>query len=277
MTDKQVEVTVLESLTVEEMRERLRLERKVEKAFYEAGVALQALRDKRLYRSTHPTFEEYCRERFGFTKRSAYYLIDSVLIVDNLQKSEPLVHKMPTSERQCRPLKRLKSPKRQQEAWAIAVEQAGGKVPTAKIVKEVVDRFIPKKIKSRRTAAELNSNRTQPKTEYVSLEKAQIGQNVRVKPHHPLFALKLGVIVQVPNNRSAIVELENKSRELIDLQDLEIQRIVESNGTVKSPVEGPNRIPGMGLDWYIKVDEDTFKALDIYAREKGIPTLERFL
>lgn len=44
--------------------DRNHLERKVERAFYEAGKALQQLRDRKLYRSTHRTFEDYCRDRF---------------------------------------------------------------------------------------------------------------------------------------------------------------------------------------------------------------------
>lgn len=254
-------------LTPEEENERLHLEKKVERAFYEAGLALQGLRDRRLYRSTHSNFEEYCQERFGFTKRSAYYLIDSVAIVDNLQKSELIVHKMPTSETQCRPLKSLKI-EQQPLAWSMAVEKAGNKVPTAKIVKEVVNRLKTKKTRSKR-----NSSKIQSKIEYASIDEAQIGQNIRIRSYHPLFPLQPGVIVQIPNNRSAIVELENNSRELIDIKDLEIQILVESNGSVTTTVEGPNRIPGAGLDWYVRVDEATFKALDSYKRENGIPTL----
>ncbi|PSB09316.1 hypothetical protein C7B62_13610 [Pleurocapsa sp. CCALA 161] len=44
-------------LTHDESRDRLALERKVERAFYVAGVALAQLRDRRLYRSTHSSFE----------------------------------------------------------------------------------------------------------------------------------------------------------------------------------------------------------------------------
>lgn len=57
----------IEQLSEDEEKERHRLESKVERAFYEAGTALRELRDKRLYRSTHKTFEDYCRERFAFT------------------------------------------------------------------------------------------------------------------------------------------------------------------------------------------------------------------
>ena len=80
-----------EELTEEEERERLFWERKVERAFYEAGKALKELRDRRLYRSTHPNFESYCWDRFGFGRRRPYLLIDAVAVVDNLsEKCDPL-------------------------------------------------------------------------------------------------------------------------------------------------------------------------------------------
>nr|WP_322667302.1 hypothetical protein [Dendronalium sp. ChiSLP03b]MDZ8209558.1 hypothetical protein [Dendronalium sp. ChiSLP03b] len=46
-----------DKLTEDEQRDRLHLERKVERAFFEAGKALMELRDRRLYRATHKTFE----------------------------------------------------------------------------------------------------------------------------------------------------------------------------------------------------------------------------
>ena len=152
------EDAIFEPLTLEEESERLRLERQVERAFYQAGLALQTLRDQKLYRSTHKTFQEYCQDRFGFTRRKSDYLIAAVEIVDNLsenncsqlsqeqsktssplfsQKREPLVLIFPTNERQCRPLKSLE-PAQQRTAWSKAVEKASGRVPSAKIVKEVV-------------------------------------------------------------------------------------------------------------------------------------------
>jgi len=70
-----VAVVELEELTEEEERLRLHLEHKVERAFYEAGKALGELRNQRLYRSTHHTFENYCRDRFGFERRHPYRLI----------------------------------------------------------------------------------------------------------------------------------------------------------------------------------------------------------
>ena len=48
---------------------------------------------------------------------------------------------MPTNERQVRPLTKLE-PQQQQQAWQLSVEQAGGKVPTGKIVKDVVQQIM---------------------------------------------------------------------------------------------------------------------------------------
>ncbi|MHC5761844.1 hypothetical protein [Nostoc sp.] len=145
-------------LTEDEQSDRLHLERQVEKAFYLAGKALVELRDRKLYRSTHKTFEDYCRERFGFERRYPYRLMESTVVVDNLMKmcpnrtqndsgadtstpdsSEGQV--LPINEYQLRPLIPLE-PEVQIEAWKQAVEQAGGKVPSGRIVKDVVQRII---------------------------------------------------------------------------------------------------------------------------------------
>ena len=130
-------------LSEAEKVERDDLERTVQQAFFVAGQALKALRDKRLYRETHATFADYVRDRFDFTKRAAYYLIDAYEVVNNL-KSEQFVHTnigtniLPTKESQCRPLAKL-PPERQREVWQIAVDKAKGKVPSARIVKEIIN------------------------------------------------------------------------------------------------------------------------------------------
>ncbi|MHC5819954.1 MAG: hypothetical protein ACYT04_29820 [Nostoc sp.] len=141
-------------LTEEEQSDRLHLERRVERAFFEAGKALAELRDRRLYRSTHKTFEEYCRDRFGYTHRNVNYLIAGSLVVDNIimgtnGSQNEITDEMgtngsqilPTNERQVRPLVPLEA-EEQRTAWQTAVQQAGGKVPTGRIVKDVVQRIM---------------------------------------------------------------------------------------------------------------------------------------
>ncbi|BAY41268.1 hypothetical protein NIES2111_56640 (plasmid) [Nostoc sp. NIES-2111] len=149
-----IEAVEIPEMTEEEQRDRLHLERKVESAFVEAGKALTQLRDRRLYRSTHKTFEEYCRDRFGFTRMAAALKIASVKVMENLstnglQKSDGSKSKkmstnglqiLPTNERQIRPLTKLE-PEKQREVWIKAVEEAGGKTPSGRIVQDVVDRI----------------------------------------------------------------------------------------------------------------------------------------
>jgi len=49
--------------------------------FVEVGTALAAIRDARLYRAEHATFEDYCRERWGFSKSHANRLVESAEVV----------------------------------------------------------------------------------------------------------------------------------------------------------------------------------------------------
>jgi hypothetical protein len=128
-------------LTEQEQRDRLHLERKVERAFFEAGKALAELRDRKLYRSTHSTFEEYCKDRFGYNRSRSYQLIDAAIVVDNLHKCPQIVDILPTAEGQVRPMTKLE-PQQQQEVWQSAVEASGGKVPTGRVVKDVVQRIM---------------------------------------------------------------------------------------------------------------------------------------
>jgi len=163
---RSVQVEVVDDLTPEEERQRLFWERKVERAFYEAGTALKELRDRRLYRSTHKTFEEYVQDRFGMKRAHSYRLIDAAAVVDNLfplflqigdnlsemspqemspnwrqnSTGEKLTNPVPTNEAQCRPLTQLE-PDQQREVWQQAVEAAGGKVPSGRIVKDIVQRI----------------------------------------------------------------------------------------------------------------------------------------
>ncbi|MDZ8140983.1 MAG: hypothetical protein RM049_37800 [Nostoc sp. DedQUE04] len=139
ITVSAVEVT---ELAQEEQSDRLHLERKVERAFFEAGKALMELRDRKLYRSTHKTFEEYCRDRFGHNRRQSYLLMDAAVIFDNLeQKCDRNDRILPTNEWQIRPLSKL-DPDIQPEAWEQAVESANGKVPSHRIVKDAVQRIM---------------------------------------------------------------------------------------------------------------------------------------
>lgn len=99
--------------------------------FVEVGGALAKIRDAGLYRP-HQTFEDYCRERWGFTDRRARYLIDAAEIGTMVPVK---------NERQARELAPLRNePEAAREAWA---EASVNGTPTAAKVREVVQRTPP--------------------------------------------------------------------------------------------------------------------------------------
>jgi hypothetical protein len=99
--------------------------------FVEVGEALLAIRDERLYRDSHGTFEEYCRERWGFSDSRARQLIGAAQTVTNVTAAGLPA---PSNEAQARELSRIPEEDRA-DVWAKAVEQTGGK-PTAAAVRD---------------------------------------------------------------------------------------------------------------------------------------------
>ncbi|WP_052672315.1 hypothetical protein [Aliterella atlantica] len=148
------QIDILEQLTPEEQRDRQRLELGVEQAFYQAGKALAQLRERRLYRTTHKTFEAYCQDRFGFTRRHSDYLINGAKVVENLLSIRTIsppnyaqgnlrtipAQILPTKLEQVKPLTSLE-PDQWRLAWNKAVEKAHGKVPSGQIVRAVVEQL----------------------------------------------------------------------------------------------------------------------------------------
>ncbi len=111
--------------------------------FFEVGSALLAIRDSKLYRGTHATFEAYCSDMWGMSKPRAYQLIDAAKVKDNLLSTSV---DLPATESQTRPLCSL-PPDQQASAWQKAVDTVpDGKVTAAhvqKVVKEMMDLALP--------------------------------------------------------------------------------------------------------------------------------------
>jgi hypothetical protein len=135
------------------------------KTFVEVGQALQAIRDERLYLEQYDRFEDYCKERWGWTRMRAQQLIDASVVADNIaglvsdkkrleadarhhasraRAAEQCVNQglhLPQSERVARPLTKLPA-EEQADAWEEVVtesETTGEKI-TAKKVESVVAR-----------------------------------------------------------------------------------------------------------------------------------------
>lgn len=106
--------------------------------FYEVGIALTTIRDQRLYREDHGTFEDYCQHRWGLKQSRAYQFIDAAGVVDDLKSST--IVELPANESQARPLAAL-PPEQRAAAWQEGIQTApGGKVTGAHIA-DVVDRI----------------------------------------------------------------------------------------------------------------------------------------
>lgn len=70
-------------------------------AFVEVGEALLEIRDRRLYRESHGTFDDYCRERWDFARSTAYQFIDAARVVSAMAD---IPVPAPSSERVAREL-----------------------------------------------------------------------------------------------------------------------------------------------------------------------------
>lgn len=87
------------------------------KFFCEIGEALLAIRDEKLYRETHSTFEDYCWQRWKLKQSRAYQLIDAAEVIASLKSST--IVELPKNEAQARPLAALPA-KLRPMAWGFA-------------------------------------------------------------------------------------------------------------------------------------------------------------
>ena len=139
------------TITLTESAKLAELERTIEAGlatFVEVGQALMEIRDGRLYRSEHKTFEAYCRDKWNMGRTYAHRLMAAAETHETL----PMGNK-PATERQARPLTKLPS-REHPRAWAQAVEIAGGKQPTAKQVEQAIRATAPRSKKKARGSYE---------------------------------------------------------------------------------------------------------------------------
>jgi DNA N-6-adenine-methyltransferase (Dam) len=128
------------SLTASESGDLGRLETTIEhglETFVEVGEALREIRDRRLYRAQHPTFEDYCRQRWGMSRVHAHRHIKAAEVVALLP-----VGNRPTSERQARELAPLAGDEAELVAtWRELRETHGEKLTAAKMREAVSARL----------------------------------------------------------------------------------------------------------------------------------------
>ncbi len=103
--------------------------------FVEVGQALVRIRDGKLYRREHPTFEAYCQHRWGFDRTYAHRLIESAKVRQVLSIDNSPAPANVAQSRELAPL--LDKPDDLRATWQEAVERSNGEVPTAAVVREV--------------------------------------------------------------------------------------------------------------------------------------------
>lgn len=139
-------VETLLPLTRQEERRLHNCEEVIEKGlntFYDVGSALTEIRDARLYRISSATFEDYCQDRWGMSRRRGYELIAAAAVVDNVRNS---AQTLPANEAQANELTNLEADA-QSEVWERVVKTAeknGDDKPvvTAAHVKSVVRDYL---------------------------------------------------------------------------------------------------------------------------------------
>ena len=97
--------------------------------FFEVGSALLTIRQQKLYRESHGSFEEYCRQRWQMSRSYANRLIGASSVVRNLVP----IGTIPTRENQVRPLTQLE-PEQQREAWEAAIEESSRAVHSSIVI-----------------------------------------------------------------------------------------------------------------------------------------------
>lgn len=131
-----------------------KIEANIQKEWYENGLILMEIRDRRLYKEKYGTFEEYVEKRWDWTRDRAYRMIGGaenyqLLAAQNVVQNEVLDYKndpiqLPKNESQVRPLSSLETPEERVHVWKLAVdaaEEQGKATPTRAIVEKAVEEF----------------------------------------------------------------------------------------------------------------------------------------
>jgi hypothetical protein len=161
--DVEVYIEQPKPLSTREKMKLAELERRIVQdfgAFYRVGIALTEIRDSKLYRENHPTFESYCKDLWDMARGTAYRFIGAAEVYENIKSMSPNWRQndddendlLPLNEAQVRPLTKLE-PQQQKEIWRAAVESAPKGKITAGHVNKVVKGYLGEKVEKTTKAA----------------------------------------------------------------------------------------------------------------------------
>ncbi len=107
------------------------------RTFFAVGKALMEIRDARLYRQTHPTFEAYVQSVLALSRPRAYELIDSAQVMTDLSGIRDIA-RLPMNEAQAIELRRWKTPQERIQKWKEVLAGAGYHPLTAKFIRQTL-------------------------------------------------------------------------------------------------------------------------------------------
>lgn len=188
--------------------------------------SLKQLRDRRLYRATHKTWEVFVNETFGISGNYAHKQIVFGEILENLNVYHG-TH-LPTNERQVRPLSKL-SPDEQVTAWQNVIDSAtkdenGNPQITAKLVSEEVEK-LKKQLENEKKESE----------KWYGFAIASQKSEAELKKKHDQLAMELKqqkptIIEKIPDDyhelQTKVIESQEKIKELKTKQDEDVSRRV---------------------------------------------------
>lgn len=140
--------------------------------FVDVGMALLAIRDRKLYKQSHFTFEEYCKERWGMSRSYAHRTIEAAQVASNLLP----IGNIPATESQVRPLTNLE-PEEQREVWSKAVDTAPDGRVTAAHVQSIVDEHAVLKAKTEYWSPTPTFEYEEPAEEFYQPTKPHVTHN----------------------------------------------------------------------------------------------------
>lgn len=189
----------MEALTATEAKSLTSCERTIEKGLktcFEVGEALAHIRDNRLYRGSHKTFETYCQDRWGWSRQRASQLI----LASEIEKGLSTTVDKPKNEAHSRPLSKLPKEDRS-EVWERAVASApkdedGEPVITVKHVEKTVQEWVDPEPEQ-----ELETD-----VHYDYLEQPLTDQQAAVFDHEPLIDETIGLLKAVQRNAKQLSE-----------------------------------------------------------------------
>jgi hypothetical protein len=111
-----------------------------EKTLIEVGQALSVINRGKLYRAEYGSFEEYCREKWGFGRQRAYENIKAAEIATELYAKGVQINEV--NERQLRAVAKLSNAEQRVEAFSIAKKSAGRKKVNSRHIEEAVNEML---------------------------------------------------------------------------------------------------------------------------------------